>query len=240
MASERPFAVFDIDGTLIRWQLYHAVADELARQGHFDQIAYEKIRAARQTWKNRASDDSYRAYEQALINLVDAAITHISAAEVLSACRSVLAEYKDQIYIYTRNLISELKIKGYLLFAISASQSEIVGMLAEYYGFDDYGGSVYEASDGHFTGKKFILSGQQKPELLKELVTKHGATFAGSIGVGDSEGDIPMLSIVEQPIAFNPANDLYQHAKSANWKIVLERKNVIYELEGNDGRYQLV
>ena len=26
----RPFAVFDIDGTIIRWQLYHALADELA------------------------------------------------------------------------------------------------------------------------------------------------------------------------------------------------------------------
>ena len=30
--QSRPFAVFDIDGTLIRWQLYHAVADDMAKQ----------------------------------------------------------------------------------------------------------------------------------------------------------------------------------------------------------------
>ncbi len=28
----QPFAVFDIDGTIIRWQLYHALADELAKE----------------------------------------------------------------------------------------------------------------------------------------------------------------------------------------------------------------
>ena len=34
------FAVFDIDGTLIRWQLYHAIADELAKSGHIDAETY--------------------------------------------------------------------------------------------------------------------------------------------------------------------------------------------------------
>jgi HAD superfamily hydrolase (TIGR01490 family) len=237
MTAERPFAVFDIDGTLIRWQLYHALADELARRGHLDLIQFQKVRQARMSWKKRA--DSFTTYEQTLINLIDVAITGISVDDLEQACRSVLAEYKDQVYIYTRDLIKELQAKNYLLFAISASQHEIVGLLADYYGFDDFGGSRYEMRDGYFTGQAEILKSERKPLYLQKLIEQHGATKQGSIGVGDSEGDILMLATVEQPIAFNPSKLLFQHATQQGWKIVLERKNMIYQLESKDGNYRL-
>jgi HAD superfamily hydrolase (TIGR01490 family) len=235
----RPFAVFDIDGTLIRWQLYHAVADELARRGHFGSIEYQAIKEARMTWKKRTSEDSFKDYERALVNLVDQTMAGLSVAELEAACLVVINEYKDQVYTYTRDLIRELKAEGYLLFTISASQSEIVKMLADYYGFDDYGGSEYEVKDGVFTGRKEVLKSERKPEYLKLLVNKHGATFKGSIGVGDSESDIPMLEAVERPIAFNPTKLLFDHAKEQGWGIVVERKNVVYELREQHGTYLL-
>jgi len=49
-------------------------------------------------------------------------------------------------------------------------------------------------------------------------------------GVGDSESDINLLEIVGKPICFNPTLTLYQEAKRRNWSVVVERKNVIYEL----------
>jgi len=191
-------------------------------------------------WKKRASEDAFRRYEHRLVNLVDQAITGIRVAELHSASEAVIAEYKDQVYTYTRDLIGDLKQQGYLLFAISASQSDIVGQLASYYGFDDYAGSKYQVAGRNFTGKKEVLMKERKPEVLKQLASKHGATFAGSLAVGDSESDIPMLEIVEQPIAFNPTKLLYEHAKEHSWKIVLERKNVIYQLEPSSGQYELV
>jgi HAD superfamily hydrolase (TIGR01490 family) len=239
VSEQRPFAVFDIDGTLIRWQLYHAVADELARQGNFDAIAFEKVRQARQTWKQRTSGSSFADYEQTLVNLVDAAISGISVADLEQACRTVMAEYKDQVYTYTRDLLRELKAKNYLLFALSASQSEIVKPLADYYGFDDFGGSEYEVKDGYFTGHKQILKRERKPEYLKQLAAKHHATWQGSIAVGDSESDIPMLMAVEQPIAFNPTRLLFEHAHHHDWNVVVERKNVIYRLEPDHHNYKL-
>jgi HAD superfamily hydrolase (TIGR01490 family) len=235
--TPRPYAVFDIDGTIIRWQLYHALADELARRGHLDPIQFQKVKQARMNWKKRTA--SFNSYEMTLVNLIKVAITGISVDDLQQACRGVLAEYQDQVYIYTRDLIKELQSKNYLLFAISASQREVVGMLAEYYGFDDYGGSVYETKDGYFTGQSDILMSDRKPIYLKELIKKHGASQQGSIGVGDSESDIPMLSVVEQPIAFNPTQTLFEHATKAGWPIVLERKNMVYHLEPNDGKYQL-
>lgn len=235
----RPFAVFDIDGTIIRWQLYHALADELARTGHLDPRQFDKVRQARMSWKKRAGADSYTVYEQILVDLIDAAISTISVDTLEQACHDVLAEYKDQVYTYTRDLIKTLKAENYLLFAISASQIEIVGRLADYYGFDDFGGSVYETKDGYFTGKRQDLRQERKTVYLKELVKKHNASWSGSIAVGDSESDIPMLSAVEQPIAFNPTRELFQYARRHGWPVVVERKNMVYRLEPLDGGYKV-
>lgn len=235
----RKFAAFDIDGTLIRWQLYHAVADELARRGHLDPIAYDQVREARRTWKKRANNHSFDDYELALVRAYDGAITNIPVSEVEQAFQAVLNEYKDQVYTYTRDLIQQLKEQNYLLFAISGSQKELVEKLADYYGFDDCGGSVYEVSNGQYTGNAEALRSSKKPEYLKQLVAKHGASWQGSIAVGDSESDIPMLSIVERPLAFNPTAELFSHAKKSGWQIVVERKNVQYLLKPDEGTYKL-
>ena len=235
----RPFAVFDIDGTIIRWQLYHALADELVRTVQLDTTKYEQVREARLGWKRRAHETSFHAYEQTLVETFNDALTNISPEALNQACQTVIKEYKDQVYRYTRDLIAELKGKGYLLFAISASQEEIVKLLAKHYGFDDAGGSKYEIKNGRFTGKSEILMSERKPIFLKELVAKHGADWQGSIGVGDSESDIPMLSTVEQPIALNPTKALFEHAKANNWPVFVERKNMIYRLEPKNGSYIL-
>lgn len=239
MSEQRPFAVFDIDGTLIRWQLYHALADELAETGKIDPKAFGKVRQARMAWKKRKGHSTFDTYEQLLVKLITQAITGIAVEDFRQACDKVLKEYKDQVYTYTRDLIRDLKGEGYLLFTISASQDMIVGMLAEYYGFDDWGGSKYETLNGQFTGKIDVLRGKRKTALLSELVAKHNATWNGSIGVGDSEGDIPMLDMVERPIAFNPNAALFKHARAHGWKIVVERKNMVYALEQENGTYIL-
>ncbi|HVS58218.1 MAG TPA: HAD-IB family hydrolase [Candidatus Saccharimonadales bacterium] len=239
MVTQKPFAVFDIDGTVIRWQLYHAVADALARTGLIEPAVFDKVRDARMVWKNRASQHSFVDYEQALVAAYDEAIVNISQQQLRQAVEKVFNEYKDQTYTFTRDLIHQLKKQGYLLFAISASQANIIELLARYYEFDDFGGSVYEVVDGAFTGERTPLRRDRKPEYLQQLVTKHDATFKGSIGVGDSDSDIPMLEIVENPIAFNPNTVLFAHAKARGWKVVLERKNMVYELEQHSGIYRL-
>jgi phosphoserine phosphatase len=71
------------------------------------------------------------------------------------------------------------------------------------------------------------------------MVQKHGLGYNDSVAVGDSEGDITMLEAVSKPIAFNPTQALFDHAKTKGWEIVIERKNVIYRLENRDGSYIL-
>lgn len=236
-SSGRPFAVFDIDGTLIRWQLYHAIADSLARQGHIKPETYQTMRESRMAWKRRTGS-SFKDYERQVIENYEAVLKTLSFKEFEQAIDSVFEEYKDQTYTYTRDLIAKLKHDGYLLFAISGSQTEIVSKIAAYYDFDDYIGTVYKRNDIGFTGSKTIGS-LNKDTTLKALVQKHGTNFKSSIGVGDSHSDISMLEIVDQPIAFNPEAELFKHAKARGWKVVIERKNMIYTLQMKEGKYQL-
>lgn len=226
----KKFAVFDIDGTLIRWQLYHAIVTELAKQGHLADKAYELIRGSRAQWKKRSHSESFKEYEGTLVSVYHTALTNLKTEDFMKAVDSVFDEYKDQVYTYTRDFVRSLKQQGYLLFTISGSQAEIIEKLADYYGFDEAIGNTYEQKNGFFTGEHRHIV-ESKAELLDQLVQKQGLSYKGSIGVGDSEGDIQLLSKVEKAIAFNPSKQLFEAAQTNGWDIVVERKNMIYELK---------
>jgi HAD superfamily hydrolase (TIGR01490 family) len=239
-SKQRPYAAFDIDGTIIRWQLFHALIDELAKQNVIDKQAYEESYAARIAWKQRANEEAYRTYEKSLIATYFTSIVHITPVEFQKAADAAVLKHKDQVYRYTRDLVRELKAQGYLLFAISRSNEELVRPLAKYYGFDDYVGVQLVIEQGHYTGKERNDVSVSKQILLEQLISKHHAEQRGSMAVGDSESDIDMLGIAERPIAFNPTKKLFEHAKDHNWKVVLERKNMIYELEPRNSVYTLL
>lgn len=239
MTTGRKFAVFDIDGTLIRWQLYHAVADNLVKLGFIAPDRFQTIRDARMVWKRREDSESFKKYEAQLVRLYENILLEITVAQFEEAATAVFEEYKDQIYTYTRDLVKELKSKNYLLFAISGSQVEIVEKIAKHYGFDDCLGTEYLKKNGKFTGEVKFYAADKKAALGK-LIKKHGVTLKGSIAVGDSASDISMMEIVEKPIAFNPERTLYLKSKEAGWPVVIERKNMVYELEEVNGKYQLV
>lgn len=236
--TNKPFAVFDIDGTLIRWQLYHAIVNQLAKSGHVSEQDYVTIRASRMQWKKRTHEQSYKDYEKTVIDAFHAAIEDIDQLTYEHAIDDVLAEHKEQVYTFTRDLILSLKEKGYVLIAISGSQHEIVQKLAKFYGFDDAIGNQYQRVGNSFTSKH-THSFERKREILEELITKHQLTSEGSIAVGDSESDIPLLEVVDQPIAFNPTKELMQRARSKQWRIVIERKNTVYDLRHSEHGYLL-
>ncbi|MCA9308887.1 HAD family phosphatase [Candidatus Saccharibacteria bacterium] len=236
---KRKFAVFDIDGTLIRWQLYHAVVDKLAKTGALGPDTHQKIHEARMKWKRREGDDGFYAYEQTLVKLYEQAITTLSPEDFDTTTKQVIEEYKDQVYTYTRDLVQRLKGEGYVLLAVSGSQKELVAKIADHYGFDDFIATDYRRTSGKFSGEVTVAS-HDKRAALQTLIEKHGLTTAGSYAVGDSKSDADMLAMVDNPIAFNPDKNLFNEAKKHGWRVVIERKNMIYELDCNGETYQLI
>lgn len=235
---KRLFAVFDIDGTLIRWQLYHAVVQKLARAGHLGPDALVTLHDARMRWKNREHKEAFHEYEKTLIQTYEDALPHLQPADFDTYVEQVINEYKDQVYTYTRDLITSLKHRGYMLLAISGSHEELVRAIAHHYGFDDYVGTQYDRTTHAFSGEKQLASADKK-SILQKLIATHNLKIKDSIAVGDSLSDAAMMELVEQPIAFNPDQKLYDRARKSSWKIVIERKNVIYEMEPHGTTYLL-
>lgn len=234
----KKFAVFDIDGTLIRWQLYHAVVDKLAATGNLGEDAKEKLHDARMIWKRREHPEAFKEYEKCLIEIYESAFPKLDVSEFDAMVTEVISEYKDQVYTYTRDLLADLKKQGYTLLAISGSHQELVQEIAKYYGFDDFVGTRYSREAGKFSGMEFLAT-KDKKAILQSLIKKHGLDSSDSIAVGDSASDAGMLEVVEKPIAFNPDQSLLATAKQNQWKIVVERKNVVYELVAKSGSYLL-
>lgn len=232
------FAVFDIDGTLIRWQLYHAVVDRLAKKDLLGPGARDKLHDSRMIWKRREHIDAFRDYERELIGVYEQALPNLTTRTFDSVVEEVASEYKAQVYTYTRDLAKGLKKQGYALIAISGSHQELVGHVARLYDFDYWVGTRYERQGEHFTGKKFVAS-KDKKVVLSNLVKKRGLSQQDSWGVGDSKSDAAFLETVDNPVAFNPDRELFDIAQAKGWQIVIERKNVIYHLNKQDDGYKL-
>jgi HAD superfamily hydrolase (TIGR01490 family) len=229
-------AVFDIDGTVYREAMSFIVAEELLTGPDFEKEA-EILAAARHTFKARASTEAYWEYNKTILDVFKKALRHTTPAKLDKVIANLLQNKSNYCYAYTTQLIKRLKNEGRTLVAISGSIANIVEPFARSIGFDYVVASRLEVIDGKFTGERATETKQGKDKLLKDLAAGHGLTLEDSIGVGDTHRDIPMLSVTEHPIAFNPNAALYEEAEKHGWKIVLERKNMIYELDKRSGTY---
>ena len=237
---KRKFAAFDIDGTIFRSGLYRELVYELVKNDVLPQNLLNSIEKLRLDWDKRAHDNAFLDYEKKLANVVDSSLPTIKVTDFEKAAKVVINNHKDRVYSYTRGLLKELKTQNFVLLTISGSQVELVELFAQYYGFDHFIGQTYKRGEVYFTGE-IIKTHKAKDVFLKQMVSDHQLSFTGSIAVGDTSGDISMLSLVENPIAFNPDKLLLEHAKKCAWQIVVERKNVTYTLKADGhGHYQLV
>jgi HAD superfamily hydrolase (TIGR01490 family) len=241
--SKSKFAVFDIDGTFFRWQLFHELVFELIERGLFTPSSKGRVLTARARWRNRETPHSYRDYELALVEVFADNLKGLDVESFSQAAKDIVNRSGNELYTYTRDLARSLKDQGYMLLAISGSFSEIVAPFAQLHGFDDWRATVCEQKDGMFTGAARWMTHDgihRKAQSLYEMIDQHGLTTVGSLGIGDTTSDIPMLEVVEHPIVFNPNAALFKHAQEKKWDVVLERKDVIYKLRAEDSSYLLL
>ncbi len=230
MEKPKRFAAFDIDGTIFRSSLLIEIVEELIEVGLFPSEARDGYESYHQLWQDRS--DSYDKYIMAVVDSFNQYIRGINYSDFLTTVEKMMERKKNRNYRYTRELVKKLKQEGYYLLAISHSPKSVLDKFCQELGFDKVYGRFYELGPGDkFTGKivdEHLIA--NKANIIKRAVEKENLTFQGSIAVGDSEGDIPMLELVENPICFNPNDKLYRYAKINKWPVVVERKDVIYRI----------
>jgi HAD superfamily hydrolase (TIGR01490 family) len=223
-------AIFDIDGTIFRGSLLIELLNVLIERGNIDESARKEFEREHKRWLMRKGD--YESYIGAVIESFERHIKGIYYADFAEASKTVIERYQNHTYRYTRDLVSKLKKEKYFLLAITHSPKGIADKFCQGLGFDKVYGRLLEIGPTErFTGKSIeehlIMN---KANIVRRAVEKEKLTLEGSIGVGDTESDIPLLEMVENPICFNPNTKLYKHAKRNKWKVVVERKDMVYEI----------
>jgi HAD superfamily hydrolase (TIGR01490 family) len=81
-----------------------------------------------------------------------------------------------------------------------------------------------EIKQGKFTGKiKGVPAFQEgKVTLLAEWLREKQMTLDGSWGYSDSHNDLPLLNLVENPVAVRPDAKLRSHALLHGWRLLDE------------------
>ncbi|MFA5185733.1 MAG: HAD family phosphatase [Patescibacteria group bacterium] len=225
----RKIAIFDIDGTIFRSSLLIELTDALVRDGVMPADAGRAYSKARNKWLDR--EGSYEDYIGAVIRAFEGRMKGLEHKKFMGVAKRVVGKSGTHVYRYTRDLAANLKKRGYFLLAISNSPKEVLDPFCKLWGFDKVYGRIYEVGpDGRYTGRtSYHDLITDKAKILKRAAAKEGLTLTGSVGVGDSESDIPFLKLVSSPICFNPNSKLYAAAKRNGWKVVVERKDVVYQ-----------
>jgi HAD superfamily hydrolase (TIGR01490 family) len=228
--NKRRLAVFDIDGTLFRSSLLVELVNSLVANNIFPQAAKKTIDKDYFEWINR--EGSYEKYIRQVVRVYQKYIVGWDRATINEISQEVVDFHKKRVHCFTRDSIREYKDKNYFLLAISGSPEFIVNKFADYFGFDRAFGSIFEIKEGRFTGKAY--DGARNKKQIFETFLDENAKYIDikeSIGFGDTESDIPILEMVDYPVVFNPSLNLANYALKKGWRMVVERKNVIYRLD---------
>jgi HAD superfamily hydrolase (TIGR01490 family) len=228
----KKFAAFDIDGTLFRSGLYREVFYELYKMGVLPNDLTEQTTEKHREWRHRIHGNAFEEFEKIMVNGLDSYLPELRICDYDEAVKRVLDKKAGNVYVYTHQLLKKLQDEGYFTIAISGSQEELVEPFAIRHNFDAWVGQKWERGGEFFTGN-VVKSHTGKDKIIQALVDKYDLTYDDSYAVGDSNGDSGMLTVVENPVAFNPTKELLDKAIENNWKIVIERKNISYELEGS-------
>jgi HAD superfamily hydrolase (TIGR01490 family) len=228
--KKKKIAIFDIDGTIFRKNLHFELINELVWMKVFPHQVRDDLTRAYTSWLEHKG--TYEDYRVALVNLYNKYITGKRRDDIIAASKIVVPFHKERTYVFAEELIKKIRMEGFAVIAISGSPIEIVEEFnKEHLKFDKVFGSRYAVdSNGLYTGEAEFEPTKDKGQVLKQYVLENNLTLEGSYGVGDTESDAGFLELVDNPIAFNPNYNLKKIAEEKKWKIVVEKKDVIYEI----------
>jgi HAD superfamily hydrolase (TIGR01490 family) len=225
-----PLAVFDVDGTLFRRGLLPALTRRLVSEGIFPEWVREELSRDYYAWVERRG--SYDTYDGLVVDLFLRELKGTAATELQRCARVEVEAHGRRLHMYTRDMAARLKRAGYQLIAISGSPQDILDLFLTPLGFDRSWGTVLaQDARGCYNGEVLHYPFKNKRQVLEEFLSDADVDLEGSVGIGDTLSDVGFLELVWTPLAFNPNRSLFEVAQRRGWPIVVERKDVIYNLQ---------
>lgn len=211
-------AIFDLDNTLLNGDSDHAFGEFLVEKGAVDAELH-----------SRMNTKFYQDYQAATLDInayltfALEPLTRFSMAE-LEAWRAEFVDQKIKPMLQSKafDLIMQHRKKGDFLLIITATQDFITRPIAELLGVDSLIATRAEIKDGQFTGRVEGTPSFQhgKIERLEQWLLSHPHNLEGSYFYSDSINDLPLLRLVDNPVAVDADERLTAIASRYDWPIM--------------------
>ncbi len=224
------FAVFDVDGTLVKGSAGADFVSWLVERKKFPKKNSEEIAEAIE--KNKKELISYEERGRIATLKLAQGFKGKSQKEIQSLAFKFVRTY-DKVFPGSVGLVNFLKKEGFYLIILSRSFREILKALNSRLGFDCIISTEFEVIEGKFTGKvsNKMWDEKIKGKKLLEKINKKNFNLRDSFAFGDSEQDSFMMDLVEHPVCLNPNGNLNKVCKNRGWKSFDDLKDLVVLLE---------
>jgi len=211
-------AIFDLDNTLLSIDSDHAWGEFLVEQGAVDPVAYREANERFLADYNAGTLDMMAFLALALKPLAD------NSPEQLAAWHQqfMISKIEPNILPKAEELLARHRTKGDTLLIITATNRFITGPIAERLGVDDLIAVDPEMVDGRYTGRVAGVPSYREGKVtrLEAWLEGQECTLDDAWFYSDSHNDLPLLEVVDNPVAVDPDDTLRQVAEERHWRIM--------------------
>lgn len=211
-------ALFDLDNTLLDGDSDYLWGCFLVEHGIVEGEVFQK--------------ENERFYDQYLDGSLDIhEFLRFQLQPLAAHGRAQLLQWRDQflsdkidpiLLPKARELLDQHRRQGDELLIITATNRFITAPIAERYGVSHLLATEPEMRDGSYTGRVTGTPCFQngKVERLQVWLGEHGQSLEGSWFYSDSHNDLPLLELVDHPVAVDPDDKLSTLARQRDWPVI--------------------
>ena len=214
-------ALFDLDNTLLAGDSDFQWAQFLMEEGAIDRATHEaKNIKFYEDYKNGVLD-IYAFLDFQLEPLTRYPRSQLEAWHQRYMERKIYPMMTEK----AKALVDKHKVNGDLMMVVTATNSFVTLPIARAFGIEHLIGTVPEEINGEFTGRVVGTPSFQEGKVLRVqqwLAERNQALadFESTWFYSDSQNDLPLLKMVDNPVAVDPDPVLEDYARAQGWPVI--------------------
>ena len=211
-------AIFDLDNTLIGGDSDFLWGEFIGEEGIVDASVYRKKNEYFYQQYDLGTLDIYAWLEFCLEPLTRYSMTELQEFHH----RFMIQKIEPILLDKAQNCINQHKERGDTVLVMTASTSFVTAPIVKKYGINHLLATEPEIKEGRYTGGVSGIPCFQagKIDKLMPWLQKNEETLTGSTFYSDSHNDLPLLELVDNPVAVNADKILTKIAEKKGWEIL--------------------
>jgi HAD superfamily hydrolase (TIGR01490 family) len=216
-------AIFDLDHTLLGGDSDYLWGEYLIEHGIVDKQTYR-----------RENDRFYAEYKAGTLDIFEflefslEPLTRFDMRDLDRLHQGYMMEKVDSILLpAAMELLDRHRAHDHTLLIITATNRFVTEPIAKRLGVEHLLATDPEVINDRYTGR---VAGtpcfrEGKVTRLRQWLSQHGQNLHDSWFYSDSHNDLPLLELVNHPVAVDPDETLTWHAQEKNWRIISLRND---------------